>query len=892
MQAKTIQQPIVPLNYALHFDVRLDENKKNDTDENNSEGTDKSHSYTCTEIITLNITKPTQSISLHAKGLKILNASLNSESKIYTAKQLKIDEENELIVLDFSVNIKPGITKLSLSFTGKLNNNLVGFYTSNYPGKDGAIKKLASTHLEPAHAREVFPCIDEPEAKATFDVSVTADKRFDVTSNTPEKGNEILSDGRKCVTFETTPKMSTYLLYLGIGEFEYLEDKNENDKKKDVKNNKDKGDKNNSNEIAIRIITVKGKSEYGKFAIMAAKKFLEFYEDYFGIRYPLKKLDLIAVPDFEAGAMENWGAITFREDALLYYPGTSSVADKEWIAQVIAHELVHQWFGNLVTMRWWNDLWLNESFADYMAFKAVDKHYPELEPWSSFLAKNANSAFALDSLQSSHPIDIDVAKPHEVKEVFDAISYSKGGMVLRMLEKYIGEKAFQQGLSEYLKKFSYSNAEGKDLWDILEKVSGKKVGELMQSWLTQTGHPLVDVSINGNKLKVKQRKFLFLNKKNHKDKKAEQILWDIPISVCDDKKNLLAELLTTSSTEYNLQVNLLNDSVYLRINPDRAAFCRVRYSKEMLDKIRNSIEQGNFQATDIWAIHNDLVALTFSGDVKLKEYLDFVKALKNEKSYLVLIDVLGNLSRLTLLCSDEKFAQEIENETREFCEPIFERVGWDARKEEKETDKTLRSAVIGLLGRLGDKKILARSNELFKELQNPQKETKPIPADLKSTVYMLTAFQGDSGTYKQIVERYETGDNETENDRLLSALASFKDKNLLKKTLAYGLSDKVRLQNLAAVILGIASNPNGKELVWPWLRDNWTELKRRYEGPVMHLTRMISALSVTADMKIGEQAKDMMEKDPCPGTQRAIEQMLERMEINSNFMERVRKEYG
>ena len=872
MPAKTIQQPVVPVNYALHFDVKLDDD-----------------SYSGSEIITLKITQPTNTISLHAKGLKLLDASLNSDGKTYNikesklSKQIKIDEENEIIVLDFETKINPCNAILTLNFTGKLNNNLVGFYTSNYPGKDGSIKKMASTHLEPAHAREAFPCIDEPEAKATFDVSVTADKRFDVTSNTPEKGNDILSDGRKKVTFETTPKMPTYLLYFGIGEFEYLEDDNEKDKKKEVKNNKD-----NPNDVNIRIITVKGKSEYGKFALEAAKKFLKFYEDYFGISYPLKKLDLIAVPDFEAGAMENWGAITFREDALLYYPGTSSVADKEWIAQVIAHELVHQWFGNLVTMRWWNDLWLNESFADYMAFKAVDKHYPELEPWSSFLAKNANSAFALDSLQSSHPIDIDVAKPHEVKEVFDAISYSKGGMVLRMLEKYIGEKAFQQGLSEYLKKFSYSNAEGRDLWGILEKVSGKQVGKLMQSWLTQTGHPLVDVSIDGNKLKVKQRKFLFLNN----DKKGDMPLWNIPISVCDDRKNLLNELLTTSSTEYNLQGNLLDDSVRLRINPDRAAFCRIKFSKDMFNKIIQEIELGKLDATDIWAIHNDLVALTFSGDVKLKEYLDFVKALKNEKSYLVLIDVLGNLSRLTLLCSNERFAQEIENKTREFCEPIFERVGWDARKEEKETDKTLRSAVIGLLGRLGDKEILARSNELFKDLQNPQNETKPIPADLKSTVYMLAAFQGDTETYKQIVNRYETGDNETENDRLLSALASFKDKNLLKKTLAYGFSDKVRLQNLAAVILGIASNPNGKELVWPWLRDNWTELKKRYEGPVLHLTRMISALSVTADMKIGEQAKEMMEKEPCPGTQRAIEQMLERMEINSNFMERIRKEFA
>ncbi len=889
MPAKTIQQPIVPVNYNIHFDVELG-------DKNNCPR------YAGTETITLNITQPTQRISLHAKGLKITNVTLNSDNKTYKienkiknseesqlSKQLKIDEENELIIFDFGIKIKQGIAKLSLIFSGNLNNNLIGFYTSNYQGKDGFAKILASTHLEPAHAREVFPCIDEPEAKATFDVSVTADKKFDVTSNTPEIERENLPNNRKRVTFKTTPKMSTYLLYLGVGEFEYLED--------------DENTKRNSSDVTIRIITVQGKSQYGKFALKAARKFLLFYEDYFGIKYPLKKLDLIAVPDFEAGAMENWGAITFREDALLYYPGTSSVADKEWIAQVIAHELVHQWFGNLVTMKWWNDLWLNESFADYMAFKAVDKYYPELEPWSNFFSKNANSAFALDSLNSSHPIDIDVAMPHEIKEVFDAISYSKGGMILRMLEKYIGEKAFQQGLSEYLTTHSYANAQGEDLWDILERVSGKPVSMLMQSWLKQTGHPLVEVEVKENKLNVKQKRFLFL------DKKTDATLWQIPILAYEGDKAIANELLTTSSAEYKLPIGLdndewdndvennnNNDNTYLRINPDRAAFCRIRYSKNMLDKIRSSIELGKLQAVDIWAIHNDLVALNFSGDVKLKEYLGFMKALKSSRDYLVLIDVLGNLSRITLLCSNEKFTQEIEKEAREFCEPVFERIGWNAKKGEKETDKTIRSAVIGILGRLGDKEILRKSNELFKCIlecpKKSQKDTEPVPADLKSTVYMLAAWQGDAERYKQMVNMYETAENETEKDRLLSALAFFKDTSLLQRTLKYGMSDKVRQQNLASLTLSTASNPSGKALIWPWIRDNWTELKRRYEGPVLHLTKMISALSIAADMKIGKQAQEMMAKEPCPGTQRAIDQMLERMEINSNFLERARKEFG
>ena len=383
------------------------------------------------EIITLTTT-PTTSFTLNAAELKIKNCHLIHKGKTIKAKSV-LNVKKETLVIQFSKKVS-GKVKICIDFTGELNDRLLGFYRSKYKDTSGQTKYLATTQFEAADARRALPCWDEPAIKATFDVSLLVDRNMTAISNMPEKVKKNVNS-KVLVEFQRTPIMSTYLLYLGVGEFEFLEDKLRN--------------------IKIRVVTTKGNKKKAHLSLELTKKFLSEYEKYFGIRYPLPKLDMLAIPDFAAGAMENWGAITFRETILLYDPKTSSTRTKQYIAEVISHEIAHQWFGNLVTMEWWNDLWLNESFATFMATKIVDKFYPEWDYWDQFLDDAMSTAMSLDSLKSSHPIDVEVNHPSEIRSIFDSISYDKGGCILRMLEHFVGKKNFQNGLKKYLKKHQY-----------------------------------------------------------------------------------------------------------------------------------------------------------------------------------------------------------------------------------------------------------------------------------------------------------------------------------------------------------------------------------------------------------------------------------------------------
>ena len=476
---------IIPVNYELQFEPLF-------------------HNFTfnAMEIITISLSKATDLIILDAAELKIKKCHVEQGTKIITANA-SLNEKNERLTIKLSKKIK-GKAKLCIRFTGVLNDRLLGFYKSQYKDNKGKTKYLATTQFEAADARRAFPCWDEPAVKATFDVSLLVDRHHDAISNMPVISKKNV-DSKILYKFGRTPIMSTYLLYLGVGEFEYLHGRLRN--------------------IKIRIVTTKGNKNKGKLSLDFTKKFLSEYEKYFGIKYPLPKLDMIAIPDFAAGAMENWGAITFREAILLYDPKTSSTRTKQYIAEVISHEIAHQWFGNLVTMKWWNDLWLNESFATFMATKIVDKFYPEWDLWDQFLDDAMLQAMSLDSLRNSHPINVDVKHPAQIREIFDVISYDKGGNVLRMLENYVGIENFRKGLKHYLTSHKFSNAEGQDLWNSIGKISHKPVSSMMKTWIDQVGYPVVDVKRENSKISLTQRRFLSDGSKLAKGK------WAIPITI-------------------------------------------------------------------------------------------------------------------------------------------------------------------------------------------------------------------------------------------------------------------------------------------------------------------------------------------------------------------------
>ncbi len=760
------------------------------------------------EKISIQVSNSTSKIVLHAAELEIKKCQISYNGiEINPKTQLDVKTEELTIVLPKKIS---GTAVLSIDFIGQLNDKLVGFYRSKYKYK-GTEKYLATTQFEAADARRAFPCWDEPEAKATFDVSLLVDNNHTAISNMP-----VISKKKKGLKtlyrFDTTPIMSTYLLYLAVGEFEYISAK--------------------SGKTLIRVITTHGKKHQGKLSLEFTKQFLSYFEKYFKIRYPLPKLDMIAIPDFASGAMENWGAITFRETILLYDPRTSSTETKQHIAEVIAHEIAHQWFGNLVTMKWWNDLWLNESFATFMATKAVDALYPEWDFWDQFLISEMTGGLSLDSLKSSHPIDVPVKSPADVRQIFDEISYNKGGCVLMMLEKFIGEDNFQKGLHQYLKKHEYANATTEDLWNSLGSISRQPVRQMMDTWVRQIGYPVIDAHVKDSKLRLSQRRFLL-----ETNGKTKQGNWIIPLSVRIGDRVVNKLMKGSVIIPYKA-------SEGFKVNDGQKGFYRVKYDETALEVLGSRIEEKSMSNVDRWSIHHDLFALCVSNQISFKNYLEFVRHYEDEDDYVVLSDIIGSLNFFYTLLSKEEFWQEIKEFNLDFFNKVFSKLGWDAVKGEKPTTSLLRGQIISSLGRLEDKEIILEAKSRFSNLlKNGQ-----LNPDLRSPIYSTIAWSGDASTYQKMLGLYRKAPTQEEMVRLLSSLANFQDKKLLTKTLSFTLSKEVRTQNLFQPIARMVTNPQGKELVWPWIKQNWKSIVSRFGVGNPLLNRIIGSVSVEADL--------------------------------------------
>ncbi|HSB57591.1 MAG TPA: M1 family metallopeptidase [Nitrosopumilaceae archaeon] len=827
-----------PINYEIWFEPDL-----------------KNFTYLGKEMITIQISNPTNKFVLNSAELKIKNCFVKIKGQTFKGK-VQLDEKNEELTVIIPEKIK-GKVDLLIEFAGILNDKLVGFYKSEYKDRRGKTKFMASTQFEAADARRAFPCWDEPESKATFDVSITVDRNLTAISNMPVLSTKRI--GKKTLyKFSRTPVMSTYLLYLGVGELEFLQGR--------------------VGKTKIRIVTTKGKKNLGKLSLQFTKQFLKWYENYFKIPYPLPKLDMIAVPDFASGAMENWGAITFRETILLYDPKTSSTETKQHIAEVISHEIAHQWFGNLVTMKWWNDLWLNESFATFMATKAVHDYYPQWDLWDQFLIGETKGAMNLDALKTSHPIDVKVNKPSEIREIFDEISYNKGGTVLRMLENFLGEKDFRNGLKNYLKKHMYGNATTEDLWNSLEKVSRKPVRKMMNSWVKQVGYPIIEVDTKDSKVLLTQKRYLAEN--NGKSRKGT---WIIPLSL-KTPSNLTRKLMTKQSQTINLE----NDD-WFKINSGQMGMYRVKYEDETKEKFKELIEQKVLSNTDRWGLQHDSFALCISGQTSLKNFFDFTRAYLHEDDYLVLSDLAANLDFLYLVTSGEVFWDEIKEYNREHFQKLFDRLGWDKKPGEKHTTALLRSLVIGSLGRLGDENILEGAKKRFSEFLKKPESLQP---DLRSVVYSLVAWAGDCKTYEILLKQFRKASMQEEKLRFLGALASFQDESLLMKTLKFVLTKEVRSQNLHLPIMRISSNPYGRKFVWPWIKKNWKQIVSKFGIGSPLINRVVGTVSANYDGKKELEIRRFFELHPTPGIEMKLEQTIERMRIYSNFLERTRKEFG
>lgn len=796
------------------------------------------------EDVLLDFTKPTKEITLHASELEITSAEIIIGTKKHSSKNISYDEKSETATISFAKTISKKEGKLKLNFTGTLNNEMRGFYKSKYE-IDGKNHHMAVTQFESTDARRAIPSFDEPAKKAIFDVKLIIPQDHTAISNTMESSIAEHSPGYKIITFEPTPKMSTYLLAFIVGKFEHIETITKSG-------------------VRVRVYTTIGKKHQAKFALDAAKKCLKFYEDYFGIPYPLSSLDLIAIPDFAAGAMENWGAITYRETALLVDSELSSTANKQWVALVIAHEIAHMWFGNLVTMEWWTHLWLNEGFASYIEYLAVDHIFPNWHIWTQFVYMDHSKALELDGLKNTHPIEVEVYHPSEISEIFDAISYSKGASIIRMLAAYLGEKNFQKGLQEYLKKHQYGNATTLDLWEALEKASDKKVQEIMENWTGQPGYPLVSVSTRNRSLLLSQKRFFSspLSAKVH-----DRTLWSIPIdSYLFSKKSL----------------SIPKPKGWVKLNRGETSFVRVKYPSQLLKLLEKPIREKVLQPEDRYGLIRDAFMLAQSGHSSTIDALNLTQAFENENNYIVWAEIAANLKAIDNLIFGQPSYESYKKFSRKVFKSIAEKVGWNKKTGELHTQALLRSVVIYGLGTNGDTNIIKKAKELFKKAALSKIKLDP---DLRGVVYNLVAENGGEKEYTMLKDLYAKTPLQEEKDRIFRALCSFRNKDLLEKTLKFAFSDEIRAQDRFKAISFVWGNPFGRDLAWEFLQKQWKSISKAFAGGHLY-SRFVKPASFFVDSKKALEIENFFKKNPSVGLERTIAQVVEQIRANNLWLTR------
>ncbi|MBI4018971.1 MAG: M1 family metallopeptidase [Candidatus Aenigmarchaeota archaeon] len=774
---------VQPSNYDMIFDVDME-----------------NFSFSGKERIAIDISAPAKAIILNALDLKITTAAILVNNKILPAR-VEMQPENQILILKLPEKIR-GKAEILLEFRGKLNDSLVGFYRTKVVMPDGSLRYAATTHFEAPYARRAFPCFDEPNYKASFDVTLKMGKKFTGISNMPAK-KETLENEKKIILFQKTPVMSTYLLYLGIGEFDFEETRADN--------------------TLIRVATVGNKKGGAKFALDVAKKALLYFEKYSSIPYPLPKLDMIALPDFSSGAMENWGAVTFREIYLLYDEKKTSTSTKKFIAMIVAHELWHQWSGDLVTMKWWNDLWLNESFATFMAYKAVDHMFPEWNMWEDFLRLETVRALDDDSLKTTHPIEANVKNVHEIEQLFDAISYAKGGNILRMIEDYLGHDAFRIGVSRYLEAHKYGNASSEDLWDSLAAVSEKPAKDIVISWIKQAGYPMVEASMKRGKLHVMQKRFVFGGKDG-------ATTWKIPLIVmAEGLKAPVRHMISNKTVEMNL-----DSAGWFKANYGQTGFYRVSYDKENSAKMMMLVQNKQLDPLDRWGLQDDIFRLSLNGMMPLKEYLEILGSYGNEDTYLILGSISANMRSIHSVFSEEpEWKKAWHGFSKHYMEPYrrnLEKLTWNARRNEPQEDALMRELAIRYLIFVKDEGTMKKAVEMF---DRNAASISSIPPDLRYPAMYAAALAGGEQRHNAMMHICQETRNPEERSNALLAMGQFTDPKLLNKLLDFSVSGKARIQDLPAVFASLAANPSSRTILIAWMEKNWASIEKYSKsGPV------------------------------------------------------------
>jgi puromycin-sensitive aminopeptidase len=800
------------------------------------------HTFLGTVEIVLTCTKPTREITLHAVELALSSAVAVCKGSAHTATRISASPSAETVTLTFPEVLRGTIT-LSISYTGTLNDKMHGFYRSTYTAH-GKEHTMAVTQFESTFARYALPCIDEPAAKAVFQLSVVVEPNLTALSNTHEAESAVLPDGRLKVTFHPTPKMSTYLLACIIGLFESIE-------------------KKSARGTTVRVFVTRGKEHQAHFALDVATRCLDFYESYFKIPYPLQTLDNIAIPDFAAGAMENWGAITYRETALLYDPDESSAQNKQRVALVIAHELAHQWFGNLVTMEWWTDLWLNEGFANYIEYLAIDALFPEWDIWTQFVHVDANEAMRLDALNATHPIEIEVHHPSEVNEIFDAVSYAKGATVIRMLAEYVGARDFQKGLREYLTRHAYGNARTKDLWAALERASGKPVRKIMAGWTLQPGYPVVTLARSATAVTLTQTRYF--SSMAHTKPGLER--WSIPMHLQNGTQKQKPSLLSTARATLPVKKQV----PWVNANRDAIGMYRTNYDSASLFTLTAALTSGALTPRDRIRIVSDAFTLGFSGDAPISDALTLATAFKTETDYSVWAALLSELDILLTLVEGTPGEKPLQHFIRALILPLKAKVGWAPKPKESHTAQLLRGLVWSTLVRTNDAESIA---ECVHRFAAHEKGTR-VPPDVRPAVYAAYIKNGGAKEIKNLLRLYESETLHAEKTRILVALGVATRVVDLRSVLRFSLSQRVRSQDTRWTFLSAARSMRGAHVAWEVITEHWDVINTRFGKSGHDLPRFVHCASLLSTEEDYTAVRDFFKTHNATGATRAVEQTLE-----------------
>ncbi len=811
------------------------------------------------ETITLIIHHPTSEIVLNAIELDISSAHIIGDFGSSEQATIALDASLERCHFTFTTPLSPGTWRLTVTFSGTLNDKLRGFYRSTYKDERGVPHSLAATQFEATDARRAFPCWDEPDFKAVYATTLVIDSTLVAVSNTAI-ATESVAGGKKIVRFADTMKMSTYLVAFIVGRIEST-------------------DPVMIGKTPLRLWTIPGKQHLTKFGQDIAAASLSFFESYYGIPYPGDKLDLLAIPDFASGAMENLGAITYRETALLVDRKSATHGELERVADVVAHENAHMWFGDLVTMSWWNGLWLNEAFATFMEMLAVDAWKPGWKRWDSFGVTRA-VASSVDGLWSTRPIEYPVQAPKDAEAMFDVLTYEKGASVLRMLEQYIGPMAFRDGVRDYLRTHAYGNADTKDLWISLGKISKQPVPQLMDGWIFQPGYPLVTAEINQSGwLVLSQQRFTYLPNPLSLTSHPGPQAWQIPLQMrvtAGGKSSTSRMLLTEKSTT----VPLPRDWESILLNEDGHGFYRVRYAPELLDRIL-SIGIDRLAVTERFNLINDAWATTVAGLMSLTDYLDLTARFTAERDknvWAVLLEALSFLNRI--VTAEDRPA--LEAFVRGRLGPAVTDLGWAPQSDESELTKQLRGDLIGAQGKLGnDPAIQSRATELYRAYCDDATAVDPnvVPA-----LVAILAHTGDATRYDQFDERFRTATTPQEERRYLFSFAAFRPKALLERTLARTISGEIRTQDAPFLVSAILGNVYGRELAWTFMKTNWEKMDHLF--PKQGLRRMCGGIVSLASPELERDVRDFFATRKIDLGGKTLEQYLEQLRIAVTVRER------